>query len=259
MIRAIRSELIKLWRPRPVVVGTLVVTAYAIASAALVLAAARPAGSFGIGPSTASLSKAGGGTEVFTRGLAFAGFFVLVLFIGAVAMEFSRGTVRTMTLRQPDRLRLLTGKLLAMLGSAALVLAWMELVGWITARLLAGSQGVDAGGWASAAGLRAGVADYATVLYWITGYALLGTALAILIRSVPIALAVGVAWAGPFEHIVAGAWHLADRVFPGLLLESVVGSERYPVSPQQAFLTSLGYTTVAATVAAVSFVRRDVA
>lgn len=259
MIRAIRSELIKLWRPRPVLVGTLVASVYAIASAALVLAAVRPAGSLGFGPSTASLATAGGGTEVFTTGLAFAGFFVLVLFTGTIAMEFSRGTVRTMTLRQPDRRRLLAGKVAAMLGSAAVVLAWMEVVGWIAARVLASGQGVDASAWASAAGLRAGITDYGTVLYWITGYALLGTALAVLIRSVPVALAVGIAWAGPFEHIVAGAWHLADEVFPGLLLESVVGSERYSVSTQQAFVTSLGYTALAAVVATVSFVRRDVA
>ncbi|HZE67214.1 MAG TPA: ABC transporter permease, partial [Sporichthyaceae bacterium] len=210
------------------------------------------------GPSTQSLAAAGGGTEVFTTGLAFAGFFVFVLFTGAVAMEFSRGTIRTMSLRQPDRLRLLAGKLVAMLGTAAVVLAWMEVVGWTTSRLLAGTHGIDASAWAGPAGLRAGLGDYATVLYWITGYALLGTAVAMLIRSVPVALAVGIAWAGPFEHIVADAWHLADKVFPGLLLESVLGGDRYSVSTEQAFVTSLGYTALAAVVAATSFVRRDV-
>jgi ABC-2 type transport system permease protein len=47
----------------------------------------------------------------------------------------------------------------------------------------------------------AGAAD--TDAFWITGYALLGTTVAVLLRSVPVALAVGIAWAGPDPATVA--------------------------------------------------------
>jgi hypothetical protein len=42
-------------------------------------------------------------------------------------------------------------------------------------------------------------------LFWITGYALLGMTVAVLVRSVPLALGIGIAWAGPVEHIIQDA------------------------------------------------------
>lgn len=258
MIRALHSELIKLWRRRTVAIAVAVVAVYSIGSTSLILSGAGPAGPVeGPGPSLDSLSGAGGGTEIFTGGLAFAGFFVLVVFIGAMANEFARGNVRTMLLRQPDRLRLLGGKLAALLLSAAVLLAAAELLTWVTAAIMAPAQDVDTAAWRSPAAIGHALADYATAMYWVTGYALLGTALAMLVRSVPVALAIGIAWAGPFEHIVADSWDTAVAVFPGLLLETVVAGGRESVSMSQALATSAGYGLLAAAVAAVSFLRRD--
>ncbi len=225
MNRAFHFELIKLWRRRTAGIALAVTTVFAVGSSALLLASAEPARpGVGGGPglTVEELAAAGGGTQVFATSLAFAGFFVLVLFTGAMAAEFSRGNIRTMVLRQPARLQLLGGKLAALLCSAAVLLALAEVLGWTTARLLAGSQGVDASAWTSVHALAAGAADYGTVLVWVTGYALLGTALAVVVRSVPVALAIGIAWAGPFEHILADAWSGANSVFPGLLLEAFV-------------------------------------
>lgn len=262
MTRALRFELIKLWRRRTVLIALAVTTVFSIGSAALLLASAEPARpGVGGGPGLTieELADAGGGTQVFATSLAFAGFFVLVSFTAAMAGEFSRGNIRTMVLRQPARLRLLAGKLAALLLSAAVLLAIAEVLGWTTARLLAGGQGVDPSRWTSVDALGAAFADYGTVLIWVTGYALLGTALAFAVRSVPIALAIGIAWAGPFEHILADAWDGANAVFPGLLLETWVAGGRDDVSAGQALATSAVYGALAATVAALSFTRRDVA
>lgn len=258
MTRALRFELIKLWRRRTVLIALAVTAFFATGSAALLLASAEPART-GPGLSIDELADAGGGTQVFATSLAFAGFFVLVSFTAAMAGEFSRGNIRTMVLRQPDRLRLLAGKLAALLLSAAALLAIAEVLGWTTARLLAGGQDVDASRWTSLDALAAAGADYGTVLVWVTGYALLGTALAFVVRSVPIALAIGIAWAGPFEHILADSWDTANAVFPGLLLEAWVAGGRNDVSAGQALVTSFAYGLVAATVAGLSFTRRDVA
>jgi len=257
MTRALRAELIKLWRPRTITVAVLSTLVFTIGSAALVLAAVpsyRPAG---FGPTSETLSRAGGGSEVFTTALSFAGFFVFVVFIGAFAIEFSRGTIRTMALRQPERLRLIVGKFLGLLTSAAVLAAGAEVVGWTAARLMARANGVDPSRWMSWDGLGAGVVDYGKVLFWVSGYALLGTMLGVLIRSVPIALAAGIAWAGPIEHVVGNAWSGAGRVFPGLLLEDLFGTGRWGVSAGRAFTTSAAYAVVTASVAALTFMRRD--
>ncbi|GAA0622138.1 hypothetical protein GCM10009547_26220 [Sporichthya brevicatena] len=259
MTRALRFELIKLWRRRTVLLALAVTAVFSIGATALLVAAAEPGPARGPGLSVDELAAAGGGTQAFATALAFAGFFVLVLFTGATAAEFSRGNVRTMVLRQPDRLRLLAGKFAALLASAAVLLAIAEVLGWTTARVLAGGQGIDASAWTSGAALTAAFGDYGTVLIWVTGYALLGTALAVVVRSVPIALAVGIAWAGPFEHILADAWNGANAVFPGLLLETFVAGGRDDVSAGQALATSAVYGVLAAAVAGTVFTRRDVA
>lgn len=260
MIAALRAELVKVLRRRVLLVTALATVAFAVGSAAVVLASAEPAGGgpSGRGVTVASLSEAGGGTEVFTTAVSFAGTFLFVVFVGVVAVEFSRGTFRTMLLHQPRRLRLLAGKMAGLLAFAAAVLAVAEVLTWLAARLIAPTQDVVTGTWLSADALGRGLADYAAVLFWVTGYALLGMTVAVLVRSVPVALAIGIAWAGPFEHLLQDAWEPAQRFFPGLLLEAFAAGGTSEVSEARAFGTVAVYIAAAAAIAGTSFARRDI-
>jgi ABC-2 type transport system permease protein len=261
MIRAFRAELVKLLRRRVLVLTAVVTVVYSVGGAAIVLASAEPAPSAnpdGRAPTIEDLASAGGGTEVFTSAISFAGTLVFVVFVGVVAAEFARGTVRTMLLHQPARLRLLAGKTLAMLAFAGAVLAGAEALTWTAAWLLAPGQDVPTAEWASLAGVGHALADYGAALFWVAGYALLGTLVAVLVRSVPVALAVGIAWAGPFEHLLQEAWDPASHVFPGLLLEAFVAGGTSDVTAGQAFATLTVYLALAATVAGLVFSRRDV-
>lgn len=259
MIRALRAELVKMLRRRVLLLTALAVVLFAVGGAAIVLAAAEPAATAtpGRGLTLDALADAGGGTEVFRTAASFAGFFMFVVFVGAVAVEFGRGTFRTMLLRQPRRLRLLAGKMAGLLAFAAAVLLVTELLTWAAALLLAPSQDVATGSWISLAALGAGITDYAAVLFWVAGYAVLGMTLAVLTRSVAIALAVGIAWAGPFEHLLQDAWDPSSRLFPGLLLEAFVAGGTPDVSAARAFFTIAAYVIVGALVAGTSFARRD--
>jgi ABC-type transport system involved in multi-copper enzyme maturation permease subunit len=259
MIAALRAELVKVLRRRVLVVTALTTLLFAFGSAAIVLASAEPADGTPTarGVTVQSLSEAGGGTEVFTTAVSFAGTFLFVVFVGAVAIEFSRGTFRTMLLHQPRRLRLLAGKMAGLLVFAAAVLAAAEVLTWLAARLIAPSQDVATSTWVSSDALGHGLADYGSVLFWVSGYALLGMTVAVLVRSVPVALAVGIAWAGPFEHLLQDAWDPAQRFFPGLLLEAFVADGVSEVSATRAFLTVSLYTVAAAAIAGTVFARRD--
>jgi len=258
VIRALRAELVKVGRARVLLV-TAAAAVFAVGGAAVVLAAAQPAAeaAAGRGLTVEALSDAGGGTQVFRTAASFAGFFVFVLFVGAGAVEFGRGTFRTMLLRQPRRLPLLIGKTAGLLAFAASVLLVTEVATWIAARLLAPSQGVPTEAWATVSGLVQGLGDYGAVLFWVTAYAVLGLTLAVLLRSVAVALAVGIGWAGPFEHILQDAWDPASRLFPGLLLEAFVAGGTPQVSAPRAFMTVAAYMALAAVVAGASFARRD--
>jgi hypothetical protein len=92
----------------------------------------------------------------------------------------------------------------------------------------------------------------------VTGWAIFGTTLALVFRSAPIALAVGFAWAGPFENIVSGSWALANRIFPGRVLASVIEGGTLELGFGRAALTAVIYTGVAAAVALTLVSRRDV-
>jgi ABC-type transport system involved in multi-copper enzyme maturation permease subunit len=260
MTATIRAELVKVLRRRVLVITALTTLLFSVGSAAIVAAAAEPAGErvSGRGVTVASLSDAGGGTEVFTTAVSFAGTFLFVVFVGVVAVEFSRGTFRTMLIHQPRRLRLLAGKTTALLAFAAAVLAVTEVLTWTAARLLAPTQDVATGSWVSADALGQGLTDYGSVLFWVTGYAVLGTTLAVLVRSVPVALAIGIAWAGPFEHLLQDAWDPATRFFPGLLLEAFVAGGTPDVTATRALFTVAVYVTAAAAIAGTVFARRDV-
>jgi ABC-2 type transport system permease protein len=261
MIRTFRAELVKLRRRRVLILSAVATVIFSVGTAAVVLASAEPAAGrpgFGQGTTIEALSAAGGGTEVFTTGVSFAGTFVFVLFVGAIAVEFSRGTVRTMLLRQPRRVSLLAGKLASLFAFAAALLIVAEVLTWIAATALAPTQDIPTAEWRSFSAVGHAIGDYGMVLFWVAGYALLGLTVAVLTRSVPVALAVGIAWAGPFEHLVQDAWSAASRVFPGLLLEAFVAGGSDEVSALRAFVTIAAYMAAAAAIAAITFARRDV-
>jgi hypothetical protein len=260
MIRSYRAEMVKLTRRRVVLATALVVLVFAVGGAATVLATAEPAAQAASGrtPSIEALGEAGGGTEVFRVAAAFTGTFLFVVFVGAMAAEHARGTLRTSLLRQPRRLSLLAGRLAATLTFAAVTLAAAEALTWTAARLLAAGNGVDTSAWAGTDGIVAALGDLGAVVLWVTGYAVLGTALGLVVRSVPVALAVAIAWAGPIEHLLQDAWEPASRVFPGLLLEAFVAGGTPDVGAGQALATVALHTLAAAVVAATVFSRRDV-
>jgi ABC-2 type transport system permease protein len=262
MIRAYRAELTKLLRRKVLLITALVALAFGIAASAIVVSAAEPAASLARGASRTlsieALADAGGGTQIFRSAISFAGFFVLVVFVGWTAVEFSRGTMRTMLLHQPRRLRLLTGKVAALLTFAAVTLVAIEVVSWLTALVLAPGAGIDTHAWTSLSALGSGISDYGAVLLWVTGYALLGTALAVVFRSVTVALAVAIAWFGPIEHIIQNNWSGASRVFPGLGLEAFAAGGTTDVTVARAVTVATVYVVVGAAVACVLFTRRDV-
>jgi len=262
MIRTYRAELRRLTSRRGLLLAAVLLVAAGFGGPALVFSAAKPAaqadpaGSFD--PTVESLSAAGGGTAVFQYLAAFMGTLMFVLFTGLLAAEHARGTYRTMLLRQPNRPALLAGKLAALLTYAGTLVALLEIVMWVAGRFEAGIGDVSTAKWTSADAIPAALGDYLTVLAWVIGYAVYALALATLLRSVPLALAVGIGWAGPIEHIVSDSWTSAHRWFPGLLLEEVGQGGTGLVSLARALGTTAAYVAVAAAVTVLVFRRRDV-
>jgi ABC-2 type transport system permease protein len=261
MTAMFNAELLKLRRRRVGVAVALTTIAFAAIAAAGVFLSATAAGDPGAaqrGASVDELAQAGGATEAFAIGASFAGILVLVLFIANVAGEFSQGTFRTLLMRQPRRIALLAGKMTALLAFVAGVLLVAEVLTVAASVAIAPTQDVSMSAWFSLDGLGQAAGDYMTALAGVSAWACLGMALAIFVRSIPVALAIGIVWSGPFEHLIEDAWTAASHWFPGLLLESLAAGGTDEVSLTRALLLVGLYVAAAVTAAGLVFARRDV-
>jgi ABC-2 type transport system permease protein len=261
MTASFRAEWARLSQRRLLIASAVLVLVAAVGGAVLVLSAAEPArqaAGAGLSPTIESLSSSGGGTEIFRFAVAFGGTLTFIVFVGLFTLEYSRGTYRTMLLHQPGRIALLAGKLAGLLGFAAVVLAALEAATWVAAQLLAPAFDISTAQWTTVDALGSALGDYAMVMLWVTGYAVFGMTIAILVRSVAPALAIAVAWAGPIEHLINRAWSPARGYFPGLLLEAVGAGGTGDVSATHAALAAGGYIALFAALAAIVFSRRDI-
>jgi hypothetical protein len=260
MIGMFKAEVLKLRRRRVAIAVALTTIAFAAVASVGVFLSATDAGAPGAerGATVQSLGQAGGATEAFAIGASFAGILVLVLFIANVAGEFSQGTFRTLLMRQPRRVALLAGKMTALLAFAALVLLVAEILTVVASAAIAPTQDVSTASWFSLDGLGEAAADYATALAGVSAWACLGMALAIFVRSIPVALAIGIVWSGPFEHLLEDAWATASQWFPGLLLEALAAGGTDDVSVSRALVLVGLYVAAAVTAAATVFARRDI-
>lgn len=261
MTRIINTQLLRLVHRRTVGLAALGALAFAVVSTLAVFGTAgdNPGErSRRAGTTLADLAGQGGGTEAFAVGASFVGFLVFVTFIALMASEFSGGMFRALLLRDPNRLRMIVGKLAGTLVVAAGVVAVAEVLTFGLSLLIAPGNDVATDGWWSLESLVAAAEDYATVLAGVSGWAVFGTTLAVVFRSAPIALGVGFAWAGPFENIVVDVWSAGYRWFPGQVLASLIQGGTAELALGRAAVTAAAYTGVAAIVAFTLVMRRDV-
>lgn len=260
MTNVVRAELATLVRRRVLVATGVATTAFVAVTALAVFLSAEPA----VGPrqgreaTLESLAEPGGGTEAFSLGLRSVGLFVLVAFIARLAGEFSHGTLRTLLMKEPRRLRVVLGKMVALVAFMAAVLLVAEALIFVASVSLAPSQDVDTAAWYGLDGLAAAAGDYAAALAAMAAWALYGMTLGLLLRSVAIAVGVGIAWAGPLEHISAQSWQAAERWFPGLQLEALAAGGTGDVSYERALLLTTMYVTLAVATGLLTLNRRDI-
>jgi ABC-2 type transport system permease protein len=264
MIRSFQAEWLKIRRPAVIYGAGGALILLASLAAVLNFAAAKP--EVGRAPlnnppllsTTHELAAASGAARGFVIAAGFIGILVFVLFTVSIAGEFSQGTLRTMLTRQPRRAQLIVGKLGALLAAAAIGLAAALVVSVAISFALAAIRGIPIHAWLTGAGWREVGRAYGNTLLTVALFAILGTALGLIVRSTVAAVAIGVAWMMPLEHIVQGVWAGAGRWFPGLLLDAITRNGTTVAPYGRALTLGLAYTALLATAGAVTFLRRDV-
>jgi ABC-type transport system involved in multi-copper enzyme maturation permease subunit len=189
----------------------------------------------------------------------------LIMVTVNLAAEWSQGTWRNLLVREPRRLRLLSGKMLALLlfvlCSMTLTLAASSVLVLVMARV----QGVQTAPWTSASGLSAWFAFFGNEVICLIGVCLLGMLIAILTRSSGIAVGVALAYVLVPEGIIAMVWQSGSRWFPirsfNFLPGSVFPPDVGPIPPQGytvSLLVATLWMTVFVVGSFVAFRRQDI-
>jgi ABC-type transport system involved in multi-copper enzyme maturation permease subunit len=259
IVNAFRSEWILLNRKRLRLVLGAITTLYTVAATTLVLSTAEPrAQQSEDGLAVEALAGAGGATLAVIFSIAFAFLLVFVIFAASTGNELTRGTLRAALTFQPHRVSLIAGKLAARALVAAIVMAGAFVIGSVTAAIVAPGQDIGTDGWFGLSALEDAAEDYLRAIVFVGGFAVIGTTIAILVRSTPIALGVGLLWFGPIENVIGDGQDWAERWFPGTVISSIVRPDTPDaVATPAALATLAAYTAICGAVIAIVMSRRD--
>lgn len=266
MIRVFRSEWVKLRRPG-VLFGTIGVMSAFVALANFGLF--RAAGAFrrtqgpGSGRLLAELAAEGGAVRGLVATVTFLGLVSLVVFASNAGGEYRHGTLRFLLVGQPDRLRLLAGKFLALSSLATVAVAVAVVVSLLTSAWFGSMYDVDGSAWWTGAGLAHTFGTFVNVAVACITWGALGAALAIALRTSTAAIGVGVGYLLVGEAILSraivgpvlgteAAW------FPGEVLRAFAGGGGASSSYTRSAVLLLLYGGVTVVAAATLFRRRDV-
>jgi ABC-type transport system involved in multi-copper enzyme maturation permease subunit len=229
---------------------------------AVVLRLSRVGGAH-IGPGTdltapmVAASKGFASLIVFTA--PFLGLVALAICAVAVGTEYGNGTLRNLLVRQPARLRLLTGKLLALGTFVAFAVAVSYGVGLATALLLVPGHGISTSAWFTAEGVRSLLSTAGNLLLATLAWAAIGAVLAIVFRSAAAAISVGLGYLLVGETLLTSVWSGGNQWLPRALLVALGLGGTPEVAYARALVLIGIYVVVALSVAAILFKRRDVA
>ena len=266
MMRAFMSEWTKLMR-MPILVGmgaamvgfAVLFTALFVANADSETAPEQQPGQGGPGfPSLESWAEAEGLRRGFEISAQFMGLVALVFFAGQWAAEYGTGALRILLIQEPRRLHLLAGKLSGM-GVFVLILL---LVAFAAQALVAGSiatfRGLSLSEWATAGAtweaLLSVMRTWVATLVW----GLLGTALAILFRSSPPAIGIGIAYVILAEPIIVLLVEVVRGWLPGQAMAAFAAGGDVSMSMAKASILLVLYAAAFASAAGILFSRRDV-
>jgi ABC-2 type transport system permease protein len=263
MIRSFRSEWIKLRRPGMILGGAGTIVGFAILTVVLTLTTASTTptdqGGPGGGLTLEQLAATDGLAAILATAATFIGVVALSVFAISIASEYSQGTLRNLLVRQPRRVRLLAGKLLALASFTTIAVLVAGVAAVTVALLVAPAQDISTSAWFSSAGWTALGAGLGNLLLATLGWGLLGTVLALVLRAPAAAVGVGLAYALPGELLVTAAWADGARWLPGQLLDTLAQGGTAAVTYGWAGLLLALYAVVAVVAATTLFTRRDVA
>ncbi len=264
MVRAFLSELLKFRRWSVLASGGVMI----LASAFIAYLTFHQIASGATGPEMTDLIRSFRTTQGLVaivgqaRSLIIA--IALIIVTANLAAEWSQGTLRNLLVREPGRLRLLWGKMLALLLFVAVSLALTLLISAALIIAVAHSQGISTAAWISSEGIHIFLTFFGNEVLCLAGISFLGMLIAVLTRSIGAAVGIALAYVLVPEGLIAVVWPEGSEWLPVRVFNYVVGATVPSVGPTPpqgytaALLVALLWMVGFVVVSAVVFRRQDV-
>jgi ABC-type transport system involved in multi-copper enzyme maturation permease subunit len=262
MLASFRSEWTKLKRPTLLWSSFLGLAAASSLFVVLIFGNAPATGSGGGLPSLHQLARPNGLIFGVTRVTFLLGVVAFGLAAAQTANEYSLGTLRQLLVRQPRRVTLLMGKMLAVITFMVAATVFAAVVAFLIANVMAQSRGVSTSAWYTATGLGDLLNAVANIALAVIGYSILGLVVGQFLRSAVASVIVGFAWLLVIEQfilprIVPGIapW------LPGIQMSTIAAgglTDPAKIAYSHGLLVAAAYVVVAVVAASITFARRDV-
>ena len=205
------------------------------------------------------LNLAGGSVYGFASVGGLLGIIALCVFAAQTAQEYTYGTLRNLLVRQPGRVRLLVGKLIAMKIFALLLVLIAAIVSVSISYGLSTKAKVTTDLWFTSSGFHAIGQTLLNVTISVIYFGIVGMVLGLLLRSPISAISIGVLWMLIIENLIGAVKPVTLKWMPGNQLQTIAQGGSTEVSYSHALTLGSIYVLVGAVVAVVLFSRRDVA
>lgn len=216
----------------------------------------------------AMLSLPEGAVFAITSVGGFLGIIALALFASNIAGEFNKGTIRMLFVTEPNRLKVLGGKLVALVSFVALGVAATLIATVAVGALLAPGAGVETAAWWTSEGLAAIGSAYLNLTAAALVPALIAGTIAVITRSSAIAISVGVAWFILAETLIGAFWDSLNEWGPAAVTNALavggiggagsMGGAAPVIAYTTAALLALGYVILSVAISSTVLMRRDV-
>ena len=216
----------------------------------------------------AMLSLPEGSVFAITSVGGFLGIIALALFASNLSGEFNKGTIRMLFVTEPNRLKLLAGKVAALISFVAVGVAATLAATIGVGALLAPGAGVETAAWWTSDGLAAIGSAYLNLTGAALVPALIAATIAVLTRSSAIAISVGAAWFILGEVLLGTFWDSLAEWGPAAVTNALavggaggagaMGGAAPVIAYSTAALLAIGYGILSLAISATVLARRDV-
>jgi len=204
------------------------------------------------------LQLSGGSVYAFASVGGLLGIIALCVFAAQTAQEYTYGTLRNLLVRQPGRVRLLVGKLIAMKIFALLMIIISAAVSIGISYFLSDRAKVNTALWFTSNGFHEIGKTLLNVTISVIYFGIVGMILGLLLRSPISAISIGVLWILIIENLLGAVKPVFLKWMPGNQFSTIAQGGSQEVSYSHALTLGTLYVLVGAIIAAVLFTRRDV-